>query len=84
VIAIASLLLTNQLLFSPCLLLNGFCSLAHHLKSIQLAQVPVLNDLVDIREQILLPAQTILLLLLTFNALFFEIVYRLLFVGAFI
>jgi hypothetical protein len=75
VIAIASLLLTNQLLFSPCLLLNGFCSLAHHLKPIQFAQVPILNDLIDIREQILLPAQTILLLLLPFNALLFEIVY---------
>jgi hypothetical protein len=74
VIAIASLLLSNQLLLSPCLLLNGFCSLADHLKPIQFTQVPILNDLIDIREQSLLPAQTILLLLLPFNALFFEIV----------
>jgi energy-coupling factor transporter transmembrane protein EcfT len=83
-ITVASLFLANQLFFSPCLLLDGFCSLADHLEPIKFGQVAVLNDLVYIRQQILLSALAILLLLLTFDALLFEIVNRLLFVATFV
>jgi hypothetical protein len=78
------LFLSNQLFLPPRLLLYCFSSLAHHLQSVQLAQVAILNDLVDIRQQILLPAQAILLLLLPFDALFLQIVYRLFVVMAFV
>jgi hypothetical protein len=78
------LFLSNQLFLPSRLLLYSFCSLAYHLKSIQLAQVAVLNNLVDIRQQILLPAQAILLLLLPFDALLLQIIYRLFVVMAFV
>lgn len=81
--ATVALLLPNKLLLPPCLLLNGFGPFADHLKPVQLADVAPLDDLVNVSKQILLTPLPILFLLLSFNSLLLEIVYRLFIVPIF-